>query len=70
MVEEDDIRSEYDFSDSKPNKYAAILKRQERLITLEPDVFKVFNTSDSVNNVLRAIIKSVPNQNKRKFQNV
>ena len=66
---EDEMRAEYDFSDSKPNKYAAILKRQKRLVTLEPDVYKVFKTSESVNNVLRAIIQSVPKQNKRKFQN-
>jgi hypothetical protein len=67
---EDDIREEYDFSDSKPNKYAAILKRQARLVTLEPDVFKVFHTSEQVNNALRAFINAIPKSNKMKIKNI
>ncbi len=69
IVKEDEMRVEYDFSDSKPNKYAELLKRQERLVTLEPDVYKVFNTSDMVNNALRAIITAFPDKNKRQSNN-
>lgn len=55
---------EYDFSGSLPNKYAQRLKLQERLISLEPDVFEVFDTADKVNNALRAIIQAIP-ENRR-----
>jgi len=49
------MRAEYDFSDSVPNWFAAQMKRQEHLISLEPDVYKVFNTSVQV---LKAIISA------------
>ncbi|OGU13348.1 MAG: hypothetical protein A2X61_14700 [Ignavibacteria bacterium GWB2_35_12] len=52
------MRAEYDFSDSVPNWFAAQMKRQEHLISLEPDVYKVFNTSVQVNTVLKAIISA------------
>lgn len=68
--EKDEMRVEYDFSDSKPNKYAAILKEQERFVKLEPDVFTVFNTSDTVNNALRALLNAIPKKNKKKLQKV
>ena len=61
----DDMREEYDFSDSQPNKYAAILKKQDRLETLEPDVYKVFHTSEQVNIALRAFITAIPKQQER-----
>ena len=69
-IEDDEMREEYDFSDSKPNKYAAILKQQQRLVSLEADVFKVFNTSDQVNTALRAFINAIPKRNSRKAQKV
>jgi hypothetical protein len=31
-----------DFSQSRPNNFAAILKNQERLVPIDEDVFKVF----------------------------
>jgi hypothetical protein len=61
----DDMREEYDFSDSLPNKYAAILKNPDSLVTLEPDVFKVFHTSEQVNIALRAFINAMPKQSER-----
>jgi hypothetical protein len=62
----DEMRAEYDFSDSVPNRYAARLKRQEHFISLEPDVYKVFNTSEQVNTVLKAIISAYPKKKKVK----
>jgi hypothetical protein len=61
----DDMRPEYDFSDSTANKYAVLLKNQDRLVTLEPDVFKVFHTSEQVNTALRAFINAIPKQIER-----
>jgi alkyl hydroperoxide reductase subunit AhpC len=49
-----------DFSKSRPNKFAAILKNQERLISIDADVFRVFNDSEKVNNALRNLIKAMP----------
>ncbi len=59
-AENDDMRTEYDFSDSKPNKYAEILKQQERIIQLDPDLYKIFDTSEKVNNALRNLLKAIP----------
>ena len=68
IINDDEMRAEYDFSDSMPNKYASILKRQEHLVALEPDVFKVFNTSEQVNNALRSIIHAIPKKSNLKLQ--
>ena len=66
----DEMRKEYDFLNSKPNKYASILKEQEHLVNIEPDVFEVFNTSEQVNTALRAFINAIPKKNKRKLAKV
>jgi hypothetical protein len=58
--EVNEMRPEYDFSDSVPNKYAKRLKEQEHLIALSPDVYEVFNSSEQVNEILRSIIKAYP----------
>jgi hypothetical protein len=67
---EDEMRPEYDFSDSIPNKYAMRLKKQNRLVSLEPDVYKVFHTSEQVNEVLRAIINTYPHNKRSTFKTV
>jgi hypothetical protein len=58
--QEDDLLPEYnlDYSKAMPNKYAGMEKRI--LIELDSDVAEVFNESRKINNVLRAIIKSMP----------
>ena len=55
--ESDDMLPEYnfDYSKARPNRFAKC-----RTVTLEPDVAGVFNTSDSVNKILRAIIAAMP----------
>lgn len=60
----EDMLPEYnfDFSKAKPNRFAPVLKAQERLVELEPDVFSVFDTSDKVNKALRAFISAMPIQ--------
>ncbi len=70
LENDDEMRKEYDFSDSKPNKYALIFKQQEHLVKLDPDVFKVFDNSDKVNNALRSLINAIPKQSVRKLENV
>jgi hypothetical protein len=69
---EEDLLPEYDldFSKSKPNHFAQILKNQNNYIELEPDIQKVFRNSAEVNNALRAFINAIPKHNKRKAQKV
>ena len=57
----EDLLPEYnfDYSKARPNRFAA---SSDRTITvkLEPDVARVFQTSNEVNRVLRAIISVIP----------
>jgi hypothetical protein len=56
------LRSEYrfDYSKSKPNRFAAKMSEGAVAIVLEPDVAAVFNSSEVVNNLLRSIISAMP----------
>ena len=53
----DELRSEYafDYSKSKPNRFAAKLKGTTAVI-LQPDVARVFQSADAVNDLLRSAI--------------
>ena len=66
MVRED-LLPEYnfDYRKAKPNRFAG-RKVDRVLISLDPDVSKVFQTPDSVNAVLRALIETMPSKAKRK----
>jgi hypothetical protein len=56
------MKSEYrfDYSESRPNRFASRLKRNVVAVVLEPDVAEVFDTSESVNRLLRSVISAVP----------
>jgi hypothetical protein len=58
----DELRPEYnfDYSKAKPNPYACQLKGRTVAVLLEPDVAKVFRTSESVNTVLRTVMTAIP----------
>jgi hypothetical protein len=43
-----------------PAAVKKVLERSRRTVGLDPDVAKVFGDSESVNNVLRAIIANLP----------
>ena len=60
VVEE--IRSEYtfDYSQAKANRFAEYLADETLTVVLDPDVAAVFQTSDAVNQVLRALIETMP----------
>jgi len=53
----DALRNEYalDYSKSKPNRFAAKLK-DTTVVVLQPDVAKVFQSAEAVNNLLRSAI--------------
>ena len=58
----DDLRPEYDldYSKAKPNRFASNLPSRVVAVVLEPDVAEVFDTSESVNRLLRSVISAMP----------
>jgi len=54
-VSRDDILPEYDFSHSKPNKFAARYAAGSRVVVLEPDVAAMFPSAGEVKEALRAL---------------
>jgi hypothetical protein len=56
------MESEYDFSDSVPNPYAARFRKRTAIVLLEPEVAAKFPDSKSVNDALRTAIKSSPDK--------
>jgi uncharacterized protein (DUF4415 family) len=59
---EDDLLPEYDFdyTQSRPNRFANQQNKTQITITLDPDVAEIFTTSEAVNNALRAILSAIP----------
>jgi hypothetical protein len=57
-----DLRPHYDFdySKSKPNRFAERLRKDAVVVVLEPDVANVFRSSDAVNEFLRSAIAAMP----------
>jgi hypothetical protein len=57
-----DLLPEYrfDYRKARPNRFANRVDQKRLVITLDPDVCKVFTTSESVNGVLRALIEAMP----------
>ena len=60
------MRNEYqfDYNKAKPNRFASQIGQDQLMIVLDPDVAAVFKTTESVNQVLRAIITSMPKMEK------
>ncbi|NJR62163.1 MAG: hypothetical protein HC769_27065 [Cyanobacteria bacterium CRU_2_1] len=59
----DDLLAEYhfDYKKAKPNRFAGGGGKQLlKVVVLDEDVAQVFTTPESVNNVLRALIESMP----------
>jgi len=57
-----ELREEYrfDYTKAKPNRFAGERDEPRVVVVLDPDVAEVFETPDSVNAVLRALIKTMP----------
>jgi hypothetical protein len=58
----DDLRSEYDFDyrQAKPNRFAGQVNKSQTVVMLDPDISEVFTTPESINAILRALIKTMP----------
>lgn len=64
----DELRPHYDFdySKSKPNRFAARFSGDAVVIVLDPDVANVFQSAESVNAFLRSAISAMPLGENRK----
>ncbi len=62
QVETDDMHKEYRFNYRKaqPNRFAGRIDKTRLVVSLDPDVSKVFKTPESVNAMLRALIAAMP----------
>ncbi len=58
----DEMRSEYrfDYRKARPNRFAGRSKSQRLVVVLDPDIAQVFRTPEAVNNILRALIATMP----------
>lgn len=50
----------FDYKKAKPNRFAAKMKDEPLIVMIEPDVAKVFKSSEQVNKALRALISAMP----------
>lgn len=66
--DQDDLRPEYrfDYTKARPNRFAESAKAGSSVVILEPDIAQIFTSSEAVNNVLRALIKTMPSVKKPK----
>ena len=58
----DDLDDNYDFdyAQAQPNRFASEMQVGGRVIILEPEVAAVFRESETVNAVLKALLKTMP----------
>lgn len=50
----------FDYKTAKPNRFAARMKDEPLIVMIEPDVAKVFKSSEQVNKAWRALISAMP----------
>lgn len=67
-VASDDRHPAYDldYRKARPNRFAERVYKDRRVVILDPDISKVFPTSESVNTVLRALITTRPKPRRAK----
>ena len=63
----DPLRREYrfDYRRAKPNRFAQEISEPIETVVLEPDVAAVFKSSKAVNALLRSVIASMPERERR-----
>ena len=54
-----------DYRKAKPNRFADATKSDAVSVVLDPDVAAVFDSSESVNTLLRSLIAAMPHSDKR-----
>ena len=63
--ENDEMRSEYDFSKGTRGKHHKAYQEGTNLVVLEADVARVFKTSESVNRALRLLLELASDEVKK-----
>jgi len=65
--DQETLRPEYrfDYSKSQPNRFAAKMSKGTVAVVLEPDVAKIFRSSEVVNALLRSLIAAMPSKQDR-----
>ena len=58
----------FDYSKAKPNRFAARMKDAPLVAVIDPDVAKVFKTTEDVNKALRALISAMPEKKTRAIE--
>ena len=63
----DELRPEYnlDYAKARPNRFAGQVDKSQVVVMLDADISEVFTTSESVNAILRALIKTMPTAQRR-----
>ena len=58
----DEMRAEYrlDYSEARRNRFAGRVPKEVVAVVLDPDVTRVFGSSESVNTMLRSVIRAMP----------
>jgi hypothetical protein len=59
VVRETRAEYQFDYDQSRPNRFARDIPPGGTLVVLDPDVAEVFNTSESVNELLRSVIAAL-----------
>lgn len=56
------MRREYrfDYRKARPNRFAPLMRGRKIAVVLDPDVASVFQSSESVNALLRSLISALP----------
>lgn len=59
---DNDLQAEYDFDyrQARPNRFSGKIDKNQVVVILDPDISEVFTTPESVNTILRALIKAMP----------
>jgi hypothetical protein len=65
QTDNDEMRTQYDFSNGVRGKYVNRLTKNQNVILLEPDVAKIFTDSESVNQALRGLLPIIQRQAER-----
>ena len=66
QVDPDEILPEYDFSKARPNKYASRYKKGALVVTVDPEVARVFPTAEDVNQTLRSLAEIIRTRRRRR----
>jgi hypothetical protein len=54
------IEYEFEYSKARKNRFAQSMKKGAVAVVLDPDVAAVFQTSESVNAMLRSVLAALP----------